>query len=68
MSEQSEKVNRGNAWNKPKVSHRKYIDNLKLDVSKISEKYSKDRESWSIIRMITGNYCPTWVRNTTRIN
>ena len=44
MSEQSEKVNRGNAWNKPKVSHRKYMDNLKFDVSKISEKYSKDRE------------------------
>ena len=44
MSEQSEKVNRGNAWNKPKVSHRKYMDNLKIDVSKISEKYSKDRE------------------------
>ena len=44
MSEQSEKVNRGNAWNKPRVSHRKYMDNLKFDVSKISEKYSKDRE------------------------
>ena len=44
MSEQSEKVNRGNAWNKPKVGHRKYMDNLKFDVSKISEKYSKDRE------------------------